>query len=174
VNFLELIDSYSPPEEFSIILPRGEVFVFRGVQSAPEWEVLQREGVEFAKIVRKGSGKPEWVPFKGLSLSTLGDVHCMERTMAGFYENSAVIDGQRVPDGERRNPMSLVEWLTFAQKAFKAFDAIASEFDGKQLGLANKQEERAFLSSRSGSDENLPERQNSERREVSTQGTTTN
>lgn len=135
-------DRYRPPAEFCVFLPGGEALVFRGIGSATELEASRAELTKTVTVVRKAPS-PLHLPYVGESESVWIKAFRLADTMLGFHAASEVVDGSRVPIGERLPGFSQVEMLEFAATLAPTFENVEWDWEMAQyraLGVAQVQE----------------------------------
>lgn len=149
-GFDALLNEYRPPEEpFRVILPHGQVFLFKAVQDAGSWQTIIAEATRMAARLVQG------VPV-ALSKAASKDpqrnalAFICERTMVGWYASSVLgEDGYEVV-GEMRAKWSLEEWLRFANMAPVVFDAIHAKVDAGQVQAKRTLDSRTIAREKKG------------------------
>lgn len=146
-----LIEDYRPPvEPFPVTLSRGQVLYFRAVQDSAEWAKLKRDIKHDCDLVKLKRGDPTVWKAASQDQARNALAFLCHRTMDRWYTAFVVENDEIQPEGEALPAWSLIEWLTFADKAPTVFDGIAASVDSGQTIYSKVGEGQVYESEKKG------------------------
>lgn len=142
----QLLAAYAPPTEpFRVILPGGEVFLFRAFQNDAEWTAAYAEGKKVAERLKHERLPLDW--FKVASSDPMRNalaIVCSIAMVGWYVDHKRDEEGNVKLVGEMQPPPLHVWWLHFASKSAGLFDSIREKVDNGQVSAKNLYE-RAYI-----------------------------
>ena len=138
--------AYAPPvEPFRVILPGGEVFLFKAFQNDAEWRVTYNEAKKVAERLAIDRLPVEWVKVASADPQRNALAITCALSMVGWYVgHKRDEEGGMVLTGEMQPAWLHVKWLQFAANSPTVFDSVRELVDKGQVSARNLYE-RAYI-----------------------------
>lgn len=133
------LNAYAPPvEPFRIILPGGEVFLFKAFQNDAEWTAAYAEAKKVAERLHVERLPVEWVKVASDDPTRNALAIVCSIAMVGWHVgHKREDDGSATLIGEMQPKLLHVQWLRFAHKSAGLFDSVQEKVDKGQISAKN-------------------------------------